>query len=67
MIDVLNIFDYLIISLKRLLWTPMYKRQVSGSRGGDNRIFASWGRIPAAVFLAFFGRFLHVSLMYSCR
>ena len=38
----------------------MYKRQVSGRKGGgDNRTFAFWGRIlvPAAVFLAFWEGF----------
>ena len=47
---------------------PVYIRQVSVGRGGNNLTFAFWGRIlvPAAVFFGFFGGFLHVFFMYSC-
>ena len=40
----------------------------AGGDGGYNRTFAFGGRIlvPAAVFLAFFGGFLHVFLMDCC-
>ena len=47
-------------------WAPVYKRQISRSRGGDNRTFAFKRRIlvPAAVLLAFLEGFcmFHVLL-----